>query len=64
VTEFDNHVIGCHINNGSACTTNAANTQADFLDQNRTVYTPGTAMFVAKSLADSATCADVLTAVP
>ena len=64
VAQFDNHVVGCHINGGSTCTTGAANTQADFLDQNRTVYTPGTATFVAKSLADSATCADVLTAVP
>jgi hypothetical protein len=64
VTEFDNHVVGCHIHGGSTCTTNAANTQADFLDQNRTVYTPGMATFTAKTLSDGAGCSDVLSAVP
>jgi hypothetical protein len=64
VTLFDNHVVGCRVHGGSTCTTNAANTQADFLDQNRTVYVPGTASFVAKALASTATCADALTALP
>jgi hypothetical protein len=64
VTLFDNHVVGCHIKGGSTCTTNATNTQADFLDQNRTIYVPGTATFVAKTLPGSATCMDVLTALP
>lgn len=64
VTLFDNHVVGCHINNGATCTTGAANTQADFLDQNRTVYAPGAGTFVAKALAANGTCADALTAVP
>jgi hypothetical protein len=64
VALFDNHVVGCRIHGGSTCTTNAANTQADFLDQNRTIYVPGAASFVAKTLASTATCADVLTALP
>jgi hypothetical protein len=64
VSQFDNHVVGCHIKGGSTCTTNAANTQADFLDQNRTVYTPGAATFVGKTLPDTATCADVIAALP
>ena len=64
VTLFDNHVVGCHINGGSTCTTGSANTQADFLDQNRTIYSPGTATFAAQALATSATCADALSALP
>jgi hypothetical protein len=64
ITNFDNHVVGCHIHNGSACTTGAANTQADFIDQNRTVYVPGSAKFVAKTLATTGTCADALSALP
>jgi hypothetical protein len=64
VTHFDNHVVGCHIKGGSTCTTGAANTQADFLDQNRTIYMPGSATFVAKTLAAGAKCADVLSALP
>jgi hypothetical protein len=64
VMNFDNHVVGCHIKGGSTCTTNAANTQADFLDQNRTVYAPGSATFVAQVLDSTATCADALSALP
>jgi hypothetical protein len=64
VSEFNNHVVGCHIHGGSACTTGAANTQADFIDQNRTVYAPGSATFVAKTLSSTGTCADALSAVP
>jgi len=64
VTHFDNHVVGCHIHNGSTCTTGSANTQADFLDQNRTVYAPGSATFVAATLPSTGTCADALTALP
>ncbi len=62
VALFDNHVVGCHVRGGSECTTDAVNTQADFLDQNRTVYTPGTASFTAKKLPNDATCSDVLAA--
>lgn len=64
IMHFDNHVVGCHIKGGGACTTGAANTQADFIDQNRTVYAPGSATFVAKTLAAGAKCSDVLTALP
>jgi hypothetical protein len=64
VSKFDNHVVGCRINGGMACTTNAANTQADFIDQNRTVYAPGMATFVAKTLTAGATCGDALSALP
>jgi hypothetical protein len=64
VPHFDNHVVGCHLHGGTTCTTNAAKTQADFIDQNRTVYGPGMATFVAKALPSTATCADVLTALP
>jgi hypothetical protein len=64
VKYFDNHVVGCHINGASTCTTGMANTQADFLDQNRTIYTPGMATFVAKALPDGAGCSDVTIALP
>jgi hypothetical protein len=64
VTEFDNHVVGCHVLNGMDCTTGMANTQADFVDQSRTVYGPGAATFKAKQLPATATCADVLSALP
>jgi hypothetical protein len=64
VTYFDNHVVGCHILNGSECTTGMANTQADFVDQSRTVYAVGGATFVTKQLATTASCADVLAALP
>lgn len=64
VTIFENHVVGCRVHDGSACTTSAANSQADFIDQNRTVYTPGSATFVAKKLGNDASCADVLAALP
>jgi hypothetical protein len=64
VTEFDNHVVGCHIRNGNDCTTGMPNTQADFVDTSRTVYAPGTATFKAKQLPATAACADVLSALP
>ena len=34
ITLFDNHVVGCHIAGGSACTS----AQVQFLDQSRPVY--------------------------
>jgi hypothetical protein len=64
VANFDNHVVGCHIHGGATCTTGSANTQADFLDQNRTIYAPGSATYVAKTLPGTGTCADVLSALP
>jgi hypothetical protein len=35
VTLFDNHVVGCHLTTGAACTS----AEASFLDTNRVVYT-------------------------
>ncbi len=64
VSLFDNHVVGCHISGGQVCTTGAANTQGDFLDQNRTIYVPGKASFAAKTMATGATCSDALTELP
>jgi hypothetical protein len=61
---FDNHVVGCHVSGGSTCTTGSGS-QAGFLDMNRTIYTPQSgAMFVAKTLASSAMCADAISALP
>jgi hypothetical protein len=65
VTAFDNHIVGCHIKGGGACTSD----QVSFIDQNRTVYGPdannvvssshpimGTATLV--QLPAGSTCAD------
>jgi hypothetical protein len=60
VTMFDNHVVGCHVQNGGDCNP----TQADFVDSSRTIYTPTGATFTAKKLADGATCAAVRAALP
>jgi hypothetical protein len=58
---FDNHVIGCHVFNGADCTAD----QIKFVDDSRTVYVPtAPGTFVAKKVADTATCADVRTALP
>lgn len=69
VSLFDNHVLGCRISTtGMPCTKGPpmglSDTQANFLDANRTVYVAGTATFVLKLLPTSATCADALSAVP
>jgi hypothetical protein len=60
VTKFDSHVIGCHVKGGGECTAS----QAKFVDDNRTVYTVGSATFTAKIVPDNATCADVRAALP
>ncbi len=60
VSNFDNHVVGCHVLNGADC--NAS--QADFVDSSRTIYSPTGATFTAKKLADGATCAAVRAALP
>jgi hypothetical protein len=61
---FENHVVGCHVSNGSDCTNGGAGSQADFVDQSRTVYQVGMATYEGKRLADNATCADVRSALP
>jgi hypothetical protein len=60
VTYFDNHVVGCHVYNGDECD----ETQADFIDSNRTIYVVSSATSTAKFIDDSASCADVRAALP
>lgn len=60
VTKFESHVIGCHVKGGGECTT----TEANFVDDNRTIYTVGSATFTTKVVSDTATCADVRAALP
>jgi hypothetical protein len=60
VSKFDNHVIGCHVQSGGACTT----TQRDFVDSNSTVYTINSATFTSQKVSGDATCADVRNALP
>jgi hypothetical protein len=66
ITLFDNHVVGCHIQNPAAGCTSA---QVSFLDQNRTIYGPNASNVASPSmpimgtatvteLAATATCAD------
>ncbi|HMI86024.1 MAG TPA: hypothetical protein VK550_18135, partial [Polyangiaceae bacterium] len=57
---FDNHVIGCHTTMNTECDAN----QTKFVDDSRTVYQVTGATFVAKKIADNATCVDVRTALP
>jgi hypothetical protein len=57
---FDNHVVGCHIKDGDECD----ETQASFIDTNRTIFEVVDATYTAKILADDASCADVRAALP
>jgi hypothetical protein len=61
VTQLNNHVVGCSLaDDGGTCTPDEYN----FIDGNTTQYVPGAGTFDAKKLADTATCADVLSAYP
>jgi hypothetical protein len=60
VKYFDSHVVGCHVKGAAECNP----TQADFIDQTRTVYQATAASFKSKKVADGATCADVRAALP
>jgi len=60
VKYFDSHVAGCHVKGAAECDT----TQADFIDQSRTIYQVTGASFKSKKIADGATCADVRAALP
>jgi hypothetical protein len=60
VTQFDNHIIGCHIQGGGECDT----TQRNFVDSNRTVYKVTSATFTSKRIPLDATCAAVRAAAP
>ncbi len=60
VAAFDSHVVGCHIKGGGDC----APADSKFVDDNRTVYKVTGATFEAKTVSDTATCADVRAALP
>jgi hypothetical protein len=60
VTQFDNHVVGCHVFEGEDCDDG----QASFIDSNRTIFEVTGATFESKLLGESATCADVRTELP
>jgi len=60
VTQFDSHVIGCHIKGGNECDS----TQQGFVDTNRTVYTVTSATVASTLVADGASCADIRAALP
>jgi hypothetical protein len=71
VTLFENHVVGCH-DAAAASDKNCADpngqtstvTGPGFVDVHRTMYVPGTATYVSKSVAATADCAAVRAAVP
>jgi hypothetical protein len=60
VMHFDNHVIGCHVSGGGAC----SSTEVKFIDDNRTIYSVTSATITTKIVADGASCADVRAALP
>ena len=60
ISAFDNHVVGCHVFDGDEC----SESQADFIDSNRTVYEVTSATFQSTVLDDSVTCVDVRAALP
>jgi len=60
VKYFDSHVAGCHVKGAAECNP----TQADFIDQSRTIYQVTGGSFKSKKIADGATCADVRAALP
>jgi hypothetical protein len=60
VNLLDSHVVGCHLSTGADCDESGTT----FLDANRTVLRPGTAMFTSVIVPDGATCTDVRNAIP
>ena len=61
VTQLNNHVVGCRVeNDGGPCTSD----EFGFIDQNTTQYVPLDGSFEAKTLATGATCADVVSMLP
>jgi hypothetical protein len=60
VTNFESHIIGCHVKGGGECTT----TQRDFVDSNRTIYNVDQALFAAQRVDAAATCADIRALLP
>ena len=73
VSEFENHVVGCHDATGTSssnqplsgnnCSMTTVTTAGPgLLDVNRTIFTPGSATYTAVPVADDATCAVVRSA--
>jgi len=57
---FDNHVVGCHVSGGAACSAS----EVKFIDDNRTIYSVTSGTMATKIIADGSTCADVRAALP
>ena len=57
---FDNHVVGCHVSGGGAC----SSSEVKFIDDNRTVYAVTSGTMATKVVPATATCADVRAAFP
>jgi len=57
---FDNHVVGCHVSGGAACSAS----EVKFIDDNRTVYAVTSGTMTTKVVPDGTTCADVRAALP
>jgi hypothetical protein len=61
VSQLNNHVVGCSLeNDGGPCTSD----EYQFIDSNTTQYAPGAGTFQAKLLTTGASCSDVLSALP
>ena len=60
VSNFESHIIGCHVKGGGECTTS----QRDFVDSNRTIYNVDQAVFTAQRVDAAATCADIRALLP
>jgi len=52
---FDNHVVGCHVSGGAACSAS----EVKFIDDNRTIYAVTSGTMTTKVVPDGATCAEV-----
>jgi hypothetical protein len=61
VTQLNNHVVGCSLeDDGGICTSD----EYQFIDENTTQYVPADGTFTAKMISSGATCSDVLTTLP
>jgi hypothetical protein len=61
VTQLNNRVVGCSLeNDGGICTSD----EYQFIDENTTQYVPGAGTFTAKMISAGSSCSDVLTTLP
>lgn len=60
ISHFDNHIIGCRVDTGRACTAS----ERDFVDDNRTVYELHGGSFTSRRIAETASCAEVRSLLP